>query len=100
MFPRLALVIVAVLLMAFAIIFVRGEFALQQARCVADCNRGIAFPYQQLLARMRQLAENGETDKLRLLIIHAQERSGEMSRACTEHREDGVYAQQVRELTQ
>ena len=100
MFPRTALVIVAVFALLFITVVVRGALIARQGRSVADCNRGIAQPYQQLLVRMRQLADAGESEQLRALIVRAQERSGDLSTACAEPSEDGVYAKQVREITQ
>ena len=73
---------------------------MEEAGAAISCRRGIAHPYQDLLARMRQLADAGEIDQLRTLIVKAHDRSMEMSDACVEQSDDGVYARQVRELTQ
>ena len=97
MFPRTALIVVALLAVVFIAIFVRTAFVAQEARSFVACNRGIAEPYQQLLARMRQLADAGKTEELRTLIARAQERSSDLSRVCGEHDEE-LYAGQVREL--
>lgn len=99
MFPRTALFIVGLFVALFVVVGVRGAFVAQQAHCIATCGRGIARPYQQLLTRMRELADAGRTDELRALITRAQERSGEMLRVCGDREED-TYAMQVRELTQ
>ena len=72
----------------------------EDAHAKVSCNRGITYPYQQLLAYMRQLSDAGETEKLAALIKRAQERSRELTDACMEESEDGIYARQVRELTQ
>ena len=98
MFPRAAAVIAALLVCVFVGLFVRGQFVAQQLHCAVDCNRGIAYPYQQLLARMRQLAEAGQTEELRALITRAHERGREMSDSCGEHSEDSIYLRQVGEL--
>jgi hypothetical protein len=100
MFPRTALVIVGLFMTLFVVVAVRGLFVGQAVHAQISCNRGIAYPYQHLLARMRQLADAGETEQLRALIIRAQERSKELTEACMEESEDGIYAKQVRELTQ
>ncbi len=100
MFPRTALVIIGLFIVVFVVLFVRGAFIAEAAHAKVSCNRGIAYPYQQLLARMRQLAEAGETEKLRTLIVRAQERSSQLTDACVEQDEDGIYAKQIRELTQ
>jgi 3-deoxy-D-manno-octulosonic acid (KDO) 8-phosphate synthase len=88
------------LVTVIAAFVVRGAFVAQGAHAMINCNRGVAYPYQQLLARMRQLAEAGEAEQLRALIIRAHDRSGELTEACMEQKEDGIYAAQVRELTQ
>ena len=95
MFPRVALVIFALLGGIIISIFVRGAFVAQQIHCVITCNRGVAEPYQQPAGGMRQLAETGQDEKLRTLIIRAQERSSDVSRVCTDKKED-LYAEQVR----
>ena len=100
MFPRTALVIVGVFAALFVVVVVRGAFMSEAAHSKVACNRGIAYPYQQLLLRMRQLSAAGETEQLRTLIIRAQERSRELTDACMEESEEGIYARQVRELTQ
>ena len=100
MFPRTALVIVGLFVALFLFVFVRAAFMSQDAHSKVSCNRGIAYPYQHLLARMRQLAEAGEIEQLRTLIVRAQERSKELTDACMEGSEDGIYARQVREITQ
>ena len=100
MFPRAALVIVGLFVALFVVVVVRGAFISQEAHSKVACNRGIAYPYQQLLARMRQLSDAGETEQLRALIIGAQERSRELTDACMEESEDGIYARQIRELTE
>ena len=99
MFPRTALVIVALFAAVFAVVVVRGAFVAEQAHCIATCNRGIAGPYQQLLTRMRELADAGQTDELRALITRAQERSREMERVCGGDDEQ-IYLMQVRDLTE
>lgn len=53
MFPRAAVVVLGFLIAAIVALFVRAEFVAQRARCVVTCNRGIAQPYRQVLARMR-----------------------------------------------
>ena len=100
MFQRTTLAIVGFCVILFIALWVGGAFVAQLAHSMVSCNRGIAYPYQQLLARMRQLADAGKTEQLRTLIIHAQERSNELTEACAEQKEDGIYAKQVRELTQ
>ena len=100
MFPRTALVIVGLFVALFGVVAVRGVFMAQEAHSKVACNRGIAYPYQKLLSRMRQLSDAGETEQLRALIIRAQERSRELTDACMEQSEEGLYARQVRELTQ
>jgi len=98
MFPRVALAILALLVTAIIAIFVRAEFVAEQAHCDVRCNRGIAYPYQQLLTHMRQLAEAGRTEDLRRVIVQAQERSGEISQVCIQQKEE-IYQSQVDELT-
>jgi hypothetical protein len=99
MFPRTALVILAFLITVFIALFVRGAFVGQKVQAQVSCTRGIEYPYQKLLTRMRELADAGETAQLRLLIIRAQERSGELGDACSEQKDDGIYAKQIREIT-
>jgi hypothetical protein len=98
MFPRAALVILALFAALIIAILIRAEFVYQQARCAVVCNRGIAQPYEQLLARMRELADAGQTEQLHSLIIRAQERSTDISRVCAEQKEEDLYEAQVREL--
>ena len=97
MFPRTALVILALLVAMFIATFIRLAFVAQETRSFVTCNRDIAEPYQQLLARMRELADAGKMEQLRLLIARAQERSADLSRVCSE-RDGDLYAAQVREL--
>jgi hypothetical protein len=100
MFPRTALVIVGLFVTLFLVVGVRALLTMEEAGAAISCRRGIAHPYRDLLARMRQLADAGEIEQLRTLIAKAHERSIEMGDACAEQSEDGIYARQVRELTQ
>jgi type II secretory pathway component PulJ len=98
MFPRTALVILALLLLTIAAFVVRGAFVAQRVDYMVRCERGISRPYQHLLARMRQLSDAGQTEELRRIIVEADKRSDDISRACSEKDED-IYATHARELT-
>ena len=98
MFPRAALVILALLIVAIGGVFVRGMFVAQQARCIGGCERNIAQPYKMLIGHMRTLSEAGRTDELRKLIIQADEHSGDVSNVCSEPQKES-YATEVYEWT-
>ena len=95
MFPRAALIIAALLV---ATIIGLWLHSVRMSR-YAHCERGVAAPYRQLLDRMHQLADAGESEQLRALIARARERSSEIATACSQPSEDSKYAQQVWELT-
>ncbi len=83
MFPRSAAIIATSLLTVIAAFFIYAAFSSEHAGCRLNCERNIARPYELLLSRMRQLAEAGQTEELRKLIIEAQKRSSDVSYVCT-----------------
>ena len=98
MFPRVALIIVGVLVVLIGTVVVIGQMEAREAHHVSACERGIARPYLQLMTYMRELAEAGRFDELRKVIIQAQERSSDIGRACREESEN-IYWSQVDDLT-
>lgn len=97
MFPRVALVILGVLILLIGTVVFVGHIQATKAHHDAACYRGIARPYEQLLARMHELAEAGKIDELRALISGAQQHSGDILSACKDE-DDAVYSSQVEEL--
>ena len=95
MFPRTALVILALLVVAIVAIWIRAERVSREAHCQRD----VAIPYQRLLDSMQQLADGGQTEELRLLIARARERSSDIAVACSQPSDDSAYYRQVWELT-
>ena len=69
MFPRVALIIVGVLVVLIGTVVVIGQMEAREAHHVSACERGIARPYLQLMTYMRELAEAGRFDELRKVII-------------------------------
>jgi hypothetical protein len=99
MFSRTAVIIATSLLAVIAAFFICAAFLSERAGCRLNCERNIARPYELLLSRIGQLADAGQTEELRKLIIEAQKRSSDVSYVCVRSGEN-IYAIQVGELTQ
>jgi hypothetical protein len=103
MFPRLAIVVMCLLLAMWAYMIHRGQLVARESYVSRDyndlCEVGIARPYEKLLLHMKRLADDGRSDELRAVIRRAEEQSNDLSRVWRE-RNPSLYRKQVDSLCQ
>ena len=97
MFPRAALIILISLLTGIASVVIYAAFVMESHKGCVHFGAGVTEPYKRLLTHMRQLAEVGDLEQLRKVIVEADKGSSAIENFCGGN--EDAYRAQVEQLT-